>query len=878
MKAVSRVHITPHMHWDREWYFTTEASRILLVNNMEEILTRLEQDTEYKYYVLDGQTAVLEDYFAVKPENRPRVKALVAAGKLIIGPWYTQTDTTLVSGESIVRNLMYGIRDCLAFGEPMKIGYLPDSFGMSSQLPHIYNGFGITRTMFWRGCSERHGTDKTEFLWQSQDGSEVTAQVLPLGYAIGKYLPEDEAGLRKRLDTYFEVLEKASVTKEILLPNGHDQMPLQQNIFAVMDKLREIYPQRQFVMSRFEEVFDHIDAHRDELATLKGEFIDGKYMRVHRTIGSTRMDIKIAHARIENKIVNVLEPLATLAWTLGFEYHHGLLEKMWKEILKNHAHDSIGCCCSDKVHREVMSRFELAEDMADNLTCFYMRKIVDNMPQSEEDKLVMFNLTPWPREEVINTTIRLRASQFRLLDDRGNEIPYCLRSAREIDPGLIDRQIVHYGNYDPFMEFDIQLNQILPSMGYRTLYIEPHVAGKLLAAEKSSEALLENAFWEITLNDDGTLRLLDKASGLIYDRALEIEESSDDGDEYDYSPSREEWRLTSAQGEHEVEVIHEAWQSRAVIRHRMAVPADLAERSARQQTGTLEAELTVTLSHNSRRIDVEARLGNHADDHRVRVLIPTPFTADTVLAYTQFGSLTRPVQDEAMANWQEEGWKEAPLPVWNLLNYAVLQERRNGMALFTEGLREFEVTGERQKTFALTLLRGVGVLGKEDLLLRPGRPSGIKMPVPDSQMRGQLTCRFSLFSFNGTPVSAGVAQQTKSWLTPVHCYNKIPWDAMKLNRASFTTPCSYSLLTLAPNGCVLSALKKAEDRDEMILRLYNPSGTRSCDVALSVNREVQACCETDMNEVRKAQGEEGSAITGSFRPCQSRTFSIKIER
>ena len=120
------------------------------------------------------------------------------------------------------------------------------------------------------------------------------------------------------------------MTKEILLPNGHDQMPLQQNIFAVMDKLREIYPQRQFVMSRFEEVFDHIDAHRDELATLKGEFIDGKYMRVHRTIGSTRMDIKIAHARIENKIVNVLEPLATLARTLGFEYHHGLLEKCGK--------------------------------------------------------------------------------------------------------------------------------------------------------------------------------------------------------------------------------------------------------------------------------------------------------------------------------------------------------------------------------------------------------------------------------------------------------------------------------------------------------------------------------------------------------------------
>ncbi|WP_336233763.1 mannosylglycerate hydrolase [Enterobacter bugandensis] len=875
MKAVSRVHITPHMHWDREWYFTTEESRILLVNNMEEILTRLEQDDEYKYYVLDGQTAVLEDYFAVVPENRARVKALVERGKLIIGPWYTQTDTTIVSGESIVRNLMYGIRDCMAFGEPMKIGYLPDSFGMSGQLPHIYNGFGITRTMFWRGCSERHGTDKTEFLWQSQDGSEVTAQVLPLGYAIGKYLPEDEAGLRKRLDSYFDVLEKASVTKEILLPNGHDQMPLQQNIFSVMDKLREIYPQRQFVMSRFEEVFDHIEARRDELATLKGEFIDGKYMRVHRTIGSTRMDIKIAHARIENKIVNILEPLATLAWTLGFDYHHGLLEKMWKEILKNHAHDSIGCCCSDKVHREIVSRFELAEDMADNLVRFYMRKIVDNMQQSDADKLVMFNLMPWPREEVMNTTIRLRASQFRLLDDKGNEIPYFIRSSRELDPGLIDRQIVHYGNYEPFMEFDIQLSQILPSMGYRTLFIEPNVAGKVVSPVINTESLLENAFWQIDLNNDGTLRLRDKETGLIYDRVLEIEESSDDGDEYDYSPSREEWRLTSAQGEHQVEFIHEGWQSRAVIRHQIAVPANLAERAARQRSGSLGAEVEITLSYHSRRIDVAVRLDNQADDHRVRVLIPTPFMTEDVLADTQFGTLTRPVQDAAMENWKEEGWKEAPVPVWNLLNYAVLQEKRNGLALFTEGLREFEVVGEDKKAFALTLLRGVGLLGKEDLLLRPGRPSGIKMPVPDSQVRGSLSCRFSLFSFSGTPENAGVAQQAKSWLTPVQCYNKIPWDAMKLNRSSFSTPESYSLLALSPTGCVLSTLKKAEDRDELILRLFNPSESSACDATLSADPTVKRCCETDMNE-RIIDNREEEGIVGAFRPGQSRTFSILL--
>lgn len=612
------------------------------------------------------------------------------------------------------------------------------------------------------------------------------------------------------------------------------------------------------------------------MAILKGEFIDGKYMRVHRTIGSTRMDIKIAHARIENKIVNLLEPLATLAWTLGFDYHHGLLEKMWKEILKNHAHDSIGCCCSDKVHREIVARFELAEDMADNLIRFYMRKIADNMPQSDADKLVLFNLMPWPREEVINTTVRLRGSQFNLRDGRGQPVPYFIRHAREIDPGLIDRQIVHYGNYDPFMEFDIQISQIVPSMGYRTLYIEANQLGNVVTPKSKTEGILENAFWQIALNEDGSLRLVDKDSGVRYDRVFQIEEGSDDGDEYDYSPAKEEWAITSANAKPQYDIIHEAWQSRAIIRYEIAVPRNLSERRAKQCSGRVGVETVITLSHNSRRIDADINLDNQADDHRIRVLIPTPFNTDVVLADTQFGSLTRPVKDCAMNVWQQEGWKEAPVPVWNMLNYAVLQEGRNGIAVFSEGLREFEVIGEENKTFAITLLRGVGLLGKEDLLLRPGRPSGIKMPVSDSQLRGSFSCRLSLFSYIGTPVTAGVAQQARAWLTPVQCYNKIPWDAMKLNKAKFNVPESYSLLKMPPVGCLISALKKAEDRQELILRLFNPAELTSCDATVAFSRKVMTCTETMMNERFNTEKNEVLKELALFLPGQSRTFSYRI--
>lgn len=881
MATVSRVHITPHMHWDREWYFTTEESRILLVNNLEEILTRLESDPEYKYYVLDGQTAILEDYFAIKPENEARIKALVQAGKLIIGPWYSQTDEMVVSGESILRNLMYGIRDCMAFGEPMRIGYLPDSFGMTSQLPQILNGFDIHRTMFWRGCSERHGTDKTEFIWQSNDGSEVVSQVLPLGYAIGKYLPADEAGLRDRLDKYFPVLENASVTKDILLPNGHDQMPIQQNIFEVMDKLREIYPEREFIMSRYEEVFERIEAMRDSLDTIKGEFNDGKYMRVHRTISSTRMDIKIAHAEIENKIVNILEPLASIAWSLGFEYHHGLIEKMWKEIMKNHAHDSIGCCCSDKVHQEIVNRFVLADDMAESLIKFYMRKIVDNMPVKEgSDKLALFNLSPYPREEVINTTIRIRAQHFDLCDEQGQPVEYFIRQSREIDPGLVDRQIVHYGNYEPFMEYDIQLMRTIPAMGYCTLFITANQTAKLATSNNTGD-LLENQYYRIAINSNGTLDIFDKQTKQSYQQVLKLEDGSDDGDEYDYSPSRKEWLLYSTDSQINSSIEHDAYQSTATLAFRMTLPEHLADREARIQNANMDVVCRVTLAHNSRRIDVDIQINNQADDHRVRVLIPTPYAVETVVADNQFGCITRPVDDPAMQVWQQEGWKEAPIPVWQLMNFVALQDGKQGLAVFTNGLREFEIVSsdnsDRKDTVALTLFRSIGVLGKEDLLLRPGRPSGIKLPTPDSQMRGPLSCKFSLFGFAGDHISANVMQHARDYVTPVQCYNKIPYDAMKLNLSDITTPLSFSLLSKDISGMTLSALKKAEDEDALIIRLYNASESEILEQdSINFSLPVSEWIETRMDETPVDQQQLAKGELGRSGFCQAKTFRVRF--
>lgn len=841
-----KVHVVPHFHWDREWYFTAEESKILLVNDMEEVLTMLETREDYPYFVLDGQTSVLEDYFSVSPENRERVRELVQRGKLIIGPWYTQTDEMVVGGESIVRNLLYGMKDCREFGSPMMIGYLPDSFGQSARMPQILRGFNIENSMFWRGTSERMGTDKTEFFWEDDDGSRVAVQLLPLGYAIGKYLPVEKEALRKRMEKYMPVLERGTATGHLLVPNGHDQMPLQNDIFQVMETMRELYPDKQFFLSRYEDVFAAI-GRQGNLDTLRGEFLDGRYMRVHRSIFSSRADLKAANTRIENKVTNLLEPLASIAYKLGFPYHHGLLEAIWKELMKNHAHDSIGCCCSDKVHRAIADRYFLAEERADRLIEFYMRKIVDAMDCSRAlDKLTVFNLLPYEREGMIRGKIVTKMKRFALERADGSRLKYEITDRRIVDAGLIDRQIVHYGDYEPFVEYTLEFCDRIPAMGFTTYLVreaealagespavsmaagtgenpavEPADLGGNCCLASPAANTLENEYLSVTVEPNGSLTVLDKQKGQCYRDVLLLEDGSDDGDGYDYSPAANDWVLTSKEETADIRCQHGTYSHKARVRVSMAVPAGLESRSERRRDGRVDVEFELELKAGSPVLEVRVTVDNQADSHRLRLLVPGQENEGFSVSDNQFGRIRRPVRDEAMDVWEKEGWSERPDSIYPFLSWVSGCGER-GLAVLTNSVREYEMTGPDYGVLAVTLFRSVGVLGKEGLLRRPGRPSGIKMETPDSQLRGRRTYEIAL-----TACRDHLARTAKEYVTPFISYNKMPYNAMKLNPSEVKVPYAFSLLSETEGRVVLSALKKAEDEDKLIARFYNGWGEKA---------------------------------------------------
>src|SRR3972149_771190 len=102
--------VVSHTHWDREWYQPFERFRARLVDMLDRLLNLLQREPQYRHFVLDGQTIVLDDYLEIRPDRRADIERLVKAGRLLIGPNYVLPDEFLIGAESWVRNLMLGIR------------------------------------------------------------------------------------------------------------------------------------------------------------------------------------------------------------------------------------------------------------------------------------------------------------------------------------------------------------------------------------------------------------------------------------------------------------------------------------------------------------------------------------------------------------------------------------------------------------------------------------------------------------------------------------------------------------------------------------------------------------------------------------------------
>jgi alpha-mannosidase len=347
--------VVPHTHWDREWYLPFEQFRLRLGAVVDGVLETLERDPSFTSFTLDGQAIVLEDYVEVRPENASRLQALLDAGRLEVGPSYVLPDEILVGGESLVRNLLLGRRVCRRFRvEPSGVGYLPDSFGHPAQLPQILAGFGIGTMLFSRGMGDEIDDVGAVFRWRAGTAEVVACQMLShYGNFAGLSWHHDaEERVRAIVEHFGELMRRAG-QDEIVLANGSDHLPIEPELPEILTELERTFG-TAFRIGRYDEHAPEPDA----LPAHEGELVGSRLQNILRGVNSARVYLKQANERAERRLLSIETAAALRTLREDAPYPTADLRLTWRDLLRNHPHDSICGCSCDEVHRDMLVRYE----------------------------------------------------------------------------------------------------------------------------------------------------------------------------------------------------------------------------------------------------------------------------------------------------------------------------------------------------------------------------------------------------------------------------------------------------------------------------------------------------------------------------------------
>ena len=902
-----KVHVVPHSHWDREWYFTTSRSKVYLMKDLKDVLDTLESNPDFKYFMVDAQGSLLDDYIKWMPQDKDRITKLVKEKKLVIGPWYTQTDQLVISGESIVRNMYYGMKRCETFGGYMNVGYVPDSFGQSGNMPQIYKEFGIEATLFWRGVSDDM-VNHTDYNWRGDDGSVVFTTQIPFGYYIGGNIPEDP----KQSEEFWqkECFEKAggrSATKHIYFPNGFDQAPIRTNLPEIIKERNEKDPENEYVISCIEDYIKDVKSENPELEEVSGELVIAKHMRIHKSIFSSRSDLKVMNTQIQNYVTNVMEPLLTLSYNLGNDYPHEAVGEIWKLLFENAAHDSIGSCISDTANEDVYVRYKQARDIAVNLVELHSRLIATSVKNDAEMTFTLINTLPQKRNDTVVVKTYIPGGNFAILDEKGNKVDYTVIESRDLTDYVLSQTI----KLDPSRKFYVP-SQVLeatiaiktsdvPAFGYvqYTLDTKGNSAKNL---EKKNT--LENEFYAINVEEDGSLTITDKENNVTYKNQGVLVENGDDGDSFNYSPPRKDLEVFSNKSECSVEVSGSDIYDQAVIKFNMVVPKDLEERAEGKVSVNLPITMTVALRKDSKVIDFNVHVDNKGLSHRLCVLFDSQIVSSFNYADEQFGSIKRPNYYEKemklymasaenktekktgvqeLANWanDQSTWQEPPISIEPTQSYVSLTDGKQGIAVIPQGVREYEVLDDHM--IRLTLFRTYGFMGKENLIYRPGRASGERIiETPAAQLLKEMDFAFGFTTYASDINEANVDTLAKAYNTNIEVYTYAEFLNGRLifsqREIEGTKESRYSLFE-TENKLVVSAIKKAEDNDGYIIRLFNGKNHENISDTIKFNFDVKEAYYTNLREEKTEdiKVENNTINVKELSHCKFVTICVKAK-
>lgn len=855
MSKRETVHIVSHSHWDREWYLPYESHHMRLVELIDTLLDQLDKGSGYESFFLDGQTIALDDYLQIKPQNKDRLAKYIAEKRIQIGPWYILQDEFLTSSESNIRNLLTGLCEARKYGEPTMIGYFPDAFGNAGQMPQILKQGGCEAVAFGRGvkpigfdnqvlATDKYESNFSEMYWASPDGTNLYGILFANWYSNGNEIPVEEEAAKKFWDIRLDGVRKFASGHNYLLMNGCDHQPIQTDLPEAIETAKRLYPDIDFIHSNFEDYVKALKAEdSSKLTTVTGELTsqetDGWYTLVNTS--SSRIYLKQMNRRNEVKLSMQAEPLSIIDAENGNLVQKEWFDYAWKTLMQNHPHDSICGCSVDEVNREMHTRFEKAEVVADELIKASMQSIADHADTSmfgENDfPFVVMNTTGWDKTGVVDAIVDLEHDRsvwlFEVYDAiKDGDISGL--GVKDANGNPVDCTITDMGavfDYDlpkdkfrkPYMTRRLKVTfeaENVPAMGYNVYALcrDCHQnEGSLIVAENT----LENYTTKVELAKDGSFTLTDKRSGKTLSGLGVYEETGDIGNEYIYFQPVGTKAITTKGVPAEITVKEDsAFRAVYEIKHTLSIPKSADEtldyeqrkvleynkRKAGRSSERMDLVITeeLTLEKHADMVKIKTTFDNQAKDHRVRILFPTGYKTATHKGDSIFEIAER-------NNHPSDSWQN-PSNCQHQQYFASVDDGETGLTVGNIGLNEYELV-EEDTTLAITLLRGTGELGDWGYF-----------PTPEAQCLGVSETEVCVMLHAGDVVASGAFAE---------CH-KIQSKLLTAKTGVHTGKSGDSYFTWSGETLAFTAAKEAHEGRERVFRFVN-HGDTTCDLTFKPN-------------------------------------------
>ncbi|STD27032.1 alpha-mannosidase [Enterococcus mundtii] len=844
-----KVYIISHSHWDREWYMAYEQHHMRLVELMDDLLELFETDPDFNSFHLDGQTIILDDYLQVRPEKREAIQQAIDAGKLRIGPFYILQDDFLISSESNVRNMLIGMEESRKWGTPVMLGYFPDTFGNMGQTPQMMKQVGLEAAAFGRGVkpigfdnqvleAENYSSQYSEMWWKGPDQTEIFGLLFANWYSNGNEIPAEKEAAIRFWDQKLADAEQYASTDHLLMMNGVDHQPVQKDITKAIRLANELYPEYEFIHSNFTDYLATVQQDLpQDLGAVEGELTsqetDGWYTLANTA--SARVYLKQWNTKVQRQLENVTEPLATMAYEVTGKYPHDQLDYAWKTLMQNHPHDSICGCSVDSVHREMIPRFEKANEVGRFLAQEALDQLataIDTSGFSKESyPFVVFNTAGMPKTGSAVITLELERKRFaegipeelyQELAEQPKKYYHVETSDKKQIPALVSEEVVSFG-YDlpkdrfrvPYMARNVTIElpiDEMPAFSWETFALVEGVADeKQESMITQAGRCIENQFVHVSIEQNGTLTLLDKTTGQEFEELLTFEDVGDIGNEYIFKqPENEKAILSKDQPTSTVEIIKDTSEIAQIkLTQTIDIPISADARLEKEQqmvrefrfrqaqrakeTKPLTITTLITLRAESKKIDFKTTIDNQMKDHRLRVLFPTKLHVEQHEADSIFEVVARP--NQVSASW------ENPTNPQHQHAFVQLGDESQGITIGNFGLNEYEILDG--KTIAVTLLRCVGEMGDWGYF-----------PTPEAQCLGVHQFDYSLEVHSGKD----------KFDTYKHAYAaQIPFSTKQLSNQVGKLSPKKQYLSIEGETFAITALKRSKLNDKLVARGFNMS-------------------------------------------------------